>query len=70
MNSRDRVGEHVGAHRVRWFMAALWALILVKCVLVSWAVGHWQMPFHAAWVVAPTIAFAGVATLVWALHRE
>lgn len=56
--------------RVRWFMAIAWIAILIKCVLVTWAVDRWHMPFHAAWVVAPTLAFAALATGLWLVHRE
>lgn len=56
--------------RVRWFMAIAWSVIVLKCVFVSWAVDHWRMPFHAWWVVAPTLVFALLATGVWVVHRE
>jgi hypothetical protein len=45
-----------------WFMVAAWVLILVKCALVVWAMNHWQVPFHPAWIVAPTLIFAALAT--------
>jgi hypothetical protein len=65
---------HPDAHtfplRIRWFMAAAWVAILAKCVFVTWAVGHWRMPFHAAWVVIPTLLFAALATVLWAGHHE
>ncbi len=56
--------------RVRFVMAAAWVLIAIKCVVVWWAVGRWHMPFHPMWIVAPTIAFAGLATWLWLTHRE
>lgn len=56
--------------RVRWFMAIIWAVILVKCVVVWWAMLHWQMPLHPLWIVAPTLVFAAVATLIWLTHRR
>lgn len=58
------------AVRVRLFMAAAWAIILAKCLVVIWAVDHWQMPFHAGWVVLPTLAFASLATVLWLGHEE
>jgi hypothetical protein len=56
--------------RVRWIMAGAWLLIVVKCVLVWWAVDHWHMAFHPLWVVGPTLLFAGLATGVWLTHHE
>lgn len=58
------------APRARWFMISAWIAILVKCALVIWAVDRWHMPFHAAWVVVPTLIFAALATLLWVAHRE
>jgi len=56
--------------RVRWIMAAAWVLILVKCVLISWVVERYHMPFNAAWIIAPTLVFAGLATVLWLTHQE
>ena len=65
------VGFHLHAPdaRVRWFMAIAWIAILAKCAFVTWAVDHWRMPFHAAWVVVPTLVFAILATGLWLVHR-
>lgn len=70
MNTSERVSQAEGSVRLRWIMGLLWAAILVKCLLVNWAVDHWRMPFHAAWVIVPTIAFAALATALWLTHRE
>lgn len=56
--------------RVRWLMTIAWTLIAVKCVFVWWAIGHWQIPFHPLWIVAPTVAFATLATGLWLTHQE
>jgi hypothetical protein len=56
--------------RVRWFMAAAWVLIVAKCFLVWWAIGHWNVPIHPLWIVAPTVAFAALATSIWLTHHE
>lgn len=57
--------------RMRWFLGAAWLLILAKCALVWWAVAHWQVPFHPAWIVIPTLLFAALATALWlAPHAE
>ena len=57
--------------RVRWFLVAAWLVILAKCAVVWWAVGHWHMPFNAGWVIIPTLIFAALATTLWlGLHDE
>lgn len=56
--------------RIRWFMASAWLLIGLKCVLVWWAIDHWQVPFHPIWIVGPTLAFAALATAVWLTHHR
>lgn len=56
--------------RARWFMLVAWLLVLVKCVLVWWAMLHWQIPFHPLWIVAPTLLFAALASLIWATHHR
>lgn len=48
-----------------WFLGAVWLLILAKCALVWWAMVRWHVPFHPAWIVLPTLLFAGLATLLW-----
>jgi hypothetical protein len=56
--------------RVRWLMAMAWILILAKCILIWWAVEHWQVPVHAFWVIGPTLVFAGLASLLWLTHAR
>jgi hypothetical protein len=56
--------------RVRWFMAIAWLVILVKCVVVWWAMGRWHVPFHPLWIVAPTLLFAALASVLWLTHHE
>lgn len=51
--------------RMRWFLGAVWMLILAKCSLVWWAIIHWNVPFHPAWIVLPTLLFAALATVLW-----
>ncbi len=57
-------------NRVRWFMVMAWALIALKCVLVWWAINHWQVPFHPLWIVGPTLVFAALATVIWLTHHR
>ena len=51
--------------RVCWFVGAVWMAILVKCALVWWAMIHWHVPFHPAWIVGPTLLFALLPTGLW-----
>ncbi|MBP6864128.1 MAG: hypothetical protein KBC32_02540 [Candidatus Didemnitutus sp.] len=51
-------------------MAAAWCIIAAKCVLVWWAIGHWQVPVHPAWIIVPTLMMAALATMLWVTHRE
>jgi hypothetical protein len=70
MNSPLQVGLAQYPRRVRWFMGIAWGVILVKCVVVWWAIGHWHLPFHPMWIVGPTLAFAGLASALWLAHHE
>lgn len=56
--------------RMRWFLAAAWIVILAKCALVWWAIAHWQVPVHPAWVIVPTLLCAALATGVWLAARD
>jgi hypothetical protein len=56
--------------RARWLMIIAWLLIGAKCMAVTWAVDRWHMPFHAAWVVVPTLVFAALATGLWLTHHR
>jgi hypothetical protein len=52
------------------FLILAWAAILLKCVAVTWAIRHWQMPLHPGWLVGPTLIFAVLATVLWLRHRR
>jgi hypothetical protein len=57
--------------RMRWFLGVVWVVILAKCALVWWAIGHWHVPVHPAWIVLPTLILAALATGLWlAAHDE
>ncbi|AOS43214.1 hypothetical protein Verru16b_00257 [Lacunisphaera limnophila] len=56
---------------MRWFLGVVWVVILAKCTLVWWAIGHWHVPVHPAWIVLPTLILAALATGIWlAAHDE
>ena len=48
----------------KW-IAAGWVLILVKCAFIWWAIITYNVPIHPLWLVAPTIAFAALATALY-----
>ncbi|MFI5357342.1 MAG: hypothetical protein ACHQ4G_08415 [Opitutales bacterium] len=56
--------------RVRWFMAIVWAIILVKCAVLWWVMVHWSVPMHPLWIVAPTLVFAALATMILLGHHR
>jgi len=58
------------AAAMRWFLLAAWLIIAAKCVAVAWAIQHWAVPVHPAWIVAPTLLMAALATVLWVAHRE
>ena len=58
------------SRRARWIMGGAWILIAVKCVLVWWAIAHWNVPIHPMWIIAPTLIFAALATALWVTHHE
>jgi len=70
MNLPVHIGVAQYPRRVRWFMAIAWMLIATKCVLVWWAINHWNVPIHPLWIVAPTLVFAALATALWLTHYE
>ena len=55
---------------MRWFLGAVWLLILAKCAVVWWAMAHWSVPFHPAWIVAPTLLLAALATGLWLAVKD
>ena len=48
----------------KWIVAG-WVLILVKCGVLWWAIIAYNVPIHPLWLVAPTIAFAALASALY-----
>ncbi|MGH8021125.1 MAG: hypothetical protein ACREIA_23165 [Opitutaceae bacterium] len=44
------------------FVLAGWALILVKCLLASAAIRHWDIPIDDFYVWGPSIMFGALCT--------
>ena len=63
-----KLGGLSRAHRL--FLEIAWAVILIKCVVVAWAIPHWNVPINALWVILPTLTLAAVATALTLRSRE
>jgi len=55
--------------RVEQLLMAGWALIVLKSILVTWAVHRWHVPFSPLWIILPTVMFGALVTAVY-LWRE
>jgi hypothetical protein len=58
------------SRRTRWILEIGWIVIIAKCLAVPWVVSHWQVPVHPGWVIAPTLIFAALVTLVVLTWRK
>ena len=56
--------------RVRLLLIIGWVVIIAKCLAVPWALAHWQIPVHPAWVIVPTLLFAALVTSVVLGYRK
>lgn len=46
-----------------------WIAILVKCIIVDWAMRHYNVPINPGWVIYPTLAMGAVCTLLYCWRR-
>lgn len=51
--------------RMERLILAGWLLILVKSWAILWAVEKYRVPVNPLWVIAPTVLFALVCTVVY-----
>jgi hypothetical protein len=54
--------------RVERLFAICWCIIVVKSFAVIWLFDHYHVPINALWVIAPTIVFAALCTVVYILR--
>jgi hypothetical protein len=56
--------------RVERVLVLGWALIALKTAVLVWALPHYHvlLPFNVLWVVAPTIVFGALCTVVYLLR--
>jgi hypothetical protein len=54
----------------RWLMV-FWVIILIKCAVVGWiySTATTPPPIGAAWVIIPTLIFAGLVSVILARRR-
>jgi hypothetical protein len=53
------------SRRLELVLAICWVLVIAKCVTVHWACRTYAVPFNPWWLIGPTLAFAGLCTLVY-----
>jgi len=54
--------------RVERVIAVCWVIIIIKCAAVVWLFDHYNIPVSPLWVVAPTVIFAALITVVYLLR--
>jgi hypothetical protein len=54
--------------RVERVIKAGWIVILMKSVAVVWAFDRYHIQVNPLWVIAPTIVFAALCTLVYLIR--
>jgi hypothetical protein len=54
--------------RIERFIYVCWGIILLKSAAVFWLFDHYHVPVNPMWVVAPTLIFATLCTVVYLLR--
>jgi hypothetical protein len=54
--------------RVERVIEACWVVIALKSVAVVWLFARYHVPVNPLWVIAPTLVFAALCTLVYLLR--
>jgi membrane protein YdbS with pleckstrin-like domain len=64
-----QVGEKAPRNRrVERVLAFCWVLILFKSFAVLWLFDRYHGPVNPLWVIAPTVVFAALCTVVYLLR--
>jgi hypothetical protein len=61
-------GKSPRNRRVERVIATCWVIILVKSFAVIWLFDRYNVPVNALWVIAPTVIFAALCTVVYLLR--
>jgi hypothetical protein len=62
---RDRSPRN---RRLERLFAVCWVLIIIKSFAVVWLFDHYHVPVNPLWVIAPTLIFASLCTVVYLLR--
>ncbi len=54
--------------RVERLIAICWGVIVLKSVAVVWLFDRYHVPVSPLWVIAPTVIFASLCTVVYLLR--
>jgi uncharacterized membrane protein YgcG len=54
--------------KVERLFAVCWVLIILKSFAVVWLFDRYHVPINPLWVIAPTIVFAALCTVVYLLR--
>jgi membrane protein YdbS with pleckstrin-like domain len=54
--------------RVERVLAVCWVLIVLKSFAVVWLFDRYHVPVSPLWVIAPTVVFAALCTVVYMLR--
>ncbi len=54
--------------RVERMFAICWVIIILKSAAVVWLFGRYHVPVSPLWVIAPTVVFAALCTLVYMIR--
>lgn len=54
--------------RVERVIALCWVLIVIKSFAVIWLFDRYHVPVNPLWVIAPTVMFAALCTVVYLLR--
>lgn len=57
------------SRRVEWVLIVSWILILLKSVLVWWAIRTYRVPINAWWIIGPTLGMGAVCTALYVWRR-
>ncbi len=68
LTEEERLARH--RWRVERLIYVCWGLIVLKSLFIVWAVGRYAIPFNPLWIIAPTIAFALLATSLYFWLRD
>jgi hypothetical protein len=64
-----KVSEKVPRNRrVERLIGVCWVVIVFKSFAVAWLFNHYHVPVSALWVIAPTVFFAALCTVVYLLR--